>query len=117
MELSGIITKENTKETHNTHINDTILVCPKCLNKIPLLSWVILNKKVQIEINCKDCFNSTMDFDYYLSKIQKETLHYCTRNHNHQSIAADKYCIECQKWVCNQCIRSHEVLVDLNGIL
>lgn len=78
------ISKDNDIKTHKTNINDTIFACPKFFNKIPIFSLLIRNKKVQIEIDCKDWFNSAMDFDDYLSTLEKVALHYCTRQYNHQ---------------------------------
>ena len=90
-----------------------LLICPRCLNSIPVLSHTIIDSKPFIEIKCKcnDFKIQSMELDTYLSlssrilmekDINLERLVYLQcQSHNGGEIIS--YCKNCTNNLCKEC--------------
>lgn len=98
------------KENTNTKTAQFFpLICPKC-EKIPIISHTILNNEVAIIIQCscsKDAI--TFNIDNYFKKIENlnKSKNICTNLLSHNNKEATSFCIQCDKWICEQCLPSH----------
>ena len=90
-----------------------IITCKKCYS-IPKITFLINNK---IRIECSKCRTSSDEdisyFDEYLyPSLGKKDLNklpncsYCEKN---KSINAIIYCYNCHKYLCEQCIKNHQI--------
>lgn len=85
------------------------LICPTC-EKIPNISHKISNNEVEIMIKCS-CSKEpiTFRFDNFFCKVKNLSIpkHMCTNLLSHSNKEATKFCIQCDKWICEQCLPSH----------
>ena len=96
-----------------------IITCEKCYNIPKIL--IMLNDKVKIE--CSKCKTTIIKdisyFDKFLSlsldKNSSES-HNCSYNKEHKCTAA-KYCFNCKKYLCDECIKSHNNITVNEGHL
>lgn len=86
---------------------DLIFVCPKCFKGIPLLSFGIIENKLDISIQCI-CFSQNQNYliDNYLDQIENNQLSTgkC-KKHNRES---KHYCVNCFEWLCEICLVNHK---------
>ena len=90
----------------NTNIS-TIVTCEKCHN-IPKIIFLTNNK---VEIDCSKCKSIDIkDISYFdrFKSINKDLLDLpnCSFNEQHNKKAV-KYCFQCKKFLCNECIKAH----------
>ena len=103
---------KSMKDTNNIDNNDKIIICEKCYN-IPKITFLNYNK---INIECSKCRTSTTkDISYFdkfkFSKNDKNVfdLPNCSYNEDHEdnSNTAIKYCINCEEYLCEDCLKEH----------
>ena len=86
-----------------------IIVCDRCFN-IPKL--IIINKK-KVKFECENCDRiltlSLDDFDRFRNANENDDLfalpNCSNRNHNSRAVL---YCFKCSKYLCNDCLNSHD---------
>ena len=107
------ISTKNKNNVDNINNHEKIIICEKCFN-IPEITFLINNK---IKINCVKCKTSIIkDISYFdkfiLSKEDNNNnifdLPNCSYNEEHKNKAI-KYCFECEKYLCEECIKNHNM--------
>ena len=86
------------------------MICPQC-HKIPLIS-IISDNEILSKCQCNKDNTITLDnfFEQYVQPIKSE---YCYNTKKHGDVVSSKYCIQCVKWLCDNCIENHnEYLSD-----
>ena len=86
-------------------------ICPKC-NQIPLIS-VYSHKdvtKIRFECLCSNKSSSTI-FDY-VAELERiiNSNHFCEVIQQHNTLRADAFCAQCNKWLCKECLIYHNGL-------
>ena len=102
------------KKVSNQFINNNlskIIIYEKCFN-IPKITFLICDK---IKIECPKCETSTIENISYFDKfmVSKEDknlfkLEKCNFNEEHKCDAF-KYCINCAKFLCDECLKIHYI--------
>ena len=93
------------------HSKNQILFCLRCLN-IPTIR-IIPSKVIKVTISCK-CSIRTQVIDeylfqvYHLNKIIRQHRINCHNTLFHCDKKAKGFCINCQQYLCKQCIKSHK---------
>ena len=109
-----IVVEDAETEAENKILNkDNVILttCPKCFN-IPLIQ-LIFNQTFKVKINCHCGYESTMELKEYLENLKKQKTEKktCERLLQHLSKPAVKYCIQCQKWLCEECETNHALWI------
>lgn len=98
----------NILPNDNTNIN--IIFCPSCRKNIPTIKLILDQTMIMLQIECI-CTTQTMFYNLkqYLENLavfNKQELHnYFKYEHD----IAYKYCTNCSKWLCNDCLFRHHV--------
>ena len=94
---------------------DRIIICERCFS-IPQI--IILSEK-NIKLYCNNCNKTIIKdysyFDKFLNKnIDDKLFHLenCNYNKEHQ-IKASIYCFNCSKYLCDECIKIHDLCVQV----
>ena len=122
---------EKTTEIHDRIINKDInkkkedenikfITCQKC-NDIPKITFLINNK---VNLECSKCEISKIeDISYFNEYISPSLINFlpelskCPFNDEHK-LNAIKYCCNCNKFLCGECIKMHQILFkDSNHII
>ena len=89
--------------------NSSIVICEECFN-IPKITIL---KKNKVKIECLKCNTKDIKdisyFDKFLNGLNEKKfidLPKCTFDEKHES-KADKYCFQCTKYLCKECIINH----------
>lgn len=104
-------------ETKTKEGEERILpLCLKCKDTIPLFTLSQIGNMIWIEIKCNKCHTTnTIPLDHYLNTIKiKSKPHTCTIKPSHSSLSASKYCVDCSKWICDDCYCDHFSFPSLN---
>ena len=117
--------EENEKLKKNITLNE-IFLCPKCFKKIPLF----ISFDVQKEKDDNIIINYICSCDKNIQSINLEDILNSWKNKEHISSKCNshskegKYCLKCDKWLCNDCIpvhndikNSHKDLMTKNEII
>lgn len=102
---------QNIKETISLNSEHPLLLCIKCQTKIPFISLAKIGHILQVETNCVKCNSiDTIELKEYLEIMNQidQLSHYCTKNNNHSTIPSLKFCLNCNKWICQECIDIHQ---------
>ena len=98
----------NKKDTNNINNSYKIITCENCFN-IPRITFLFGNK---IKLECSQCKTSIIKdisfFDKYILSNNLSDLPKCSFNNNHKSPSV-KYCYECEKYLCNECVKEHNL--------
>lgn len=89
---------------------EPFVLCLQCKKSIPAISLFKNTDDSFIELTCKECKSDQMiRLEDYLSILnQKEShVHYCSMKEGHSNDKAIKYCLICQKWICQACFLDH----------
>ncbi|MCQ2817900.1 MAG: hypothetical protein MJ252_11605 [archaeon] len=92
----------STSKSNN--LPNTLISCPKC-HKIPLIS--LAEKEMdKIKIHCPCSFKGTTTMKEFISenKRPKSDNKKCLKH----SKKNKEFCINCQKWLCEDCVSEHE---------
>ena len=93
----------------NKNINQKVyLLCPNCFKQIPLINTFIDNDTLYIKISCS-CLpeNNYLIIPLldYLSTINNRTnSNFCLF---HPDKIADFFCMNCENWLCQECLDKH----------
>lgn len=85
----------------------TILICPQC-KEIPIIN-LSFQHPIIIHLQCK-CGSSSYYLNDYFQLLQTENLtqdNCCNYEKNHKTKIANDYCINCTKWICSDCVKTH----------
>lgn len=107
LKIMNIYNKMNNKGVNNNNFPPKIITCEKCYN-IPKIT-LLLNNKVKIE--CLKCQSSFIKDISYFDKFRETDLYNlpeCTFIKGHDKKAI-KYCMNCQKYLCEECIELHYI--------
>ena len=111
--ISLILPKE--KQTFSKKSNNSIakyFVCPKCNKNIPSLPFFINpieTGSIEILINCKCGNKDRMPLeDYFNFKIPIENITICEECQSNKPNLNCLYCIDCSKWICEECRKFFE---------
>ena len=98
------------KATLSKNNNNSIgkyLICPKCNINIPSLPFFINPIEagsIEILINCKCGNKDRMPLEDYLKfKIPVPNINICEECNSNKPNLKCLYCIECSKWICDDC--------------
>ena len=95
----------------NKIINQNIyLLCPSCFKKVPILNTFIEGDSIKIKISCSCLDPNTyliLNLIDYLSIINN----YINKNFciYHEKIISQQFCINCEKWLCDECFNKHSI--------
>ena len=101
-----------TKQVKNYNDNNNLfLICPYCIEKIPIFELFIQNSLINIKLSCQ-CLEKKKikkilllkDFLQNLKQINKQ-IKKCTYNKDNND--AINYCLNCEKWLCEKCNINH----------
>ena len=88
-----------------------IITCENCFN-IPKILFI---KKNKIEIECPKCKTKEIKdicyFEKFINKLEDKNfidMPNCSYNEAH-AINAKKYCFQCSKYLCEQCLSNHDI--------
>ena len=118
---SNINESDKTGEEEDEVITkSSIITCEVCFS-IPKITIL---KKNEVLISCPKCKTSIIKdisyFDKFFKKLEEKTfvdLPKCSYNQEH-TIKSDKYCFQCTRYLCKECIRIHNIsFKDKNHIL
>ena len=94
------------KDINNIDNPKKIITCEKCYS-IPRITFLLGNK---IKIECFQCKTSIIKdisfFDNYILSKNVSDIPQCSYDKNHKSSSV-KYCYDCEKFLCNECIKEH----------
>ena len=87
------------------------LLCESC-HRISIIKMLYKDNKLQILKRCK-CNNKEIisDFDSFINKEKKSNKrNYCEScyRHNKSKTKTDIYCIKCNEWMCEHCIKMNK---------
>lgn len=103
------------EETHKEGKLNSIYFCKNC-KKVPFMN---LRRCLKIDIKCK-C-NNVLEkkeiSDYFKDIYSEKPPIYCNDIEEHKEIKTVKYCSECQKWVCEDCIKNHNPNSSAHNII
>ena len=81
-------------------------ICPKCKN-FPKLKITDKNPAL-LKINCSCSYNAEIPTKQYISFLN-ESNPSREKCHSHTTKIGDQYCNDCQKWLCIECIKNHQI--------
>ena len=109
--------KEKEKIVKKLREPRTFLLCPKCHLKVPYLDIFIDSEtpKIKMECSCKKSNSNNLKiFQIYELKDYIEELNKFKNNKdkqvkcaNHSSENGCLFCMNCEKWLCENCFMSH----------
>ena len=96
---------ESTKTpTPCLQYNSLLLLCPQC-HTVPLIS---IDSNLYISFNCECSPSKPLPIDEFVKTfIHKEKDEMCFNTKKHGDIKAEKYCMQCNKWICDNCLIIH----------
>ena len=101
--------KKNNNQKSDQFNQDCYLLCVKCWKKIPYLNTFIDGNCIKIKILCSCLENNNnyiIDLSEYINLINnRKTVNKCI---NHPEIKGNKYCMNCENWMCLNCFNKHE---------
>ena len=105
-----IKTNNNNNQINNNNQNKQYcyLLCPKCWNKVPYINTFIDGNNIKIKILCV-CLEINnyliLELSEYINLINnRKILNKCFF---HKEITAIKFCMNCEKWLCEKCSSKH----------
>ena len=91
------------------------LLCPNCFKNIPTINTFIEGENVRIKISCSCLEKNTyliMNLIDYITTIKNFTnSNFCLF---HEKINSDRFCINCENWLCDECFLNHSVEICEN---
>ena len=123
-ELSKDIQEDMKKQLNSTltefpnNFNYSI-VCPKCPEKIPILSVSEKNNQIYVNLECNECnYKETFELSKFLQRTQelnKDLGHYCEKSDgSHKDIKAAYFYQG--KYYCKECAEGLKKVVNPNEI-
>ena len=125
--MKSLITKK--EENFNVEIPNFVFLCPKCHYVNPKIISISINncdlsntipsfknkiEEPQITIKC-DCSETESTFTLYnfikkiITPVKKRFIHCDNTTRYHEEKKGGRlYCIFCKKWLCDDCLKSHE---------
>ena len=82
-----------------------LLLCPQCLNKIPLITFVYFYNELKLRIKCECGCDKRITIKDYLSQL--EILEYNTLCNKCYCNINPVFCTSCQLYFCANCISEH----------
>ena len=83
------------------------LLCPQCWQRIPYINTFITGNNIKLKLLCTCIDKNFQIFDVseYINLItnRKNSIH-CL---NHQDIKGQKFCMNCENWLCQTCFTNH----------
>ena len=103
-------TNNNNNQINNNNQNKQYcyLLCPKCWNTVPYINTFIDGNNIKIKILCT-CLEINnyliLELSEYINLINnRKILNKCFF---HKEINAIKFCMNCEKWLCEKCSSKH----------
>ena len=82
-----------------------LILCPKCFS-IPSITI----DSSSLTIHCTCSYHSAQSLSTFLTQkidYTTNTLHHCQFLSSHHSKPAKKFCVQCQQWLCDDCLALH----------
>ena len=89
-------------------------VCPNC-NHIPYIS-INTSTYTSVDIECTNCNQTqSMPITEYISFLENQAKKNdsngkyceCRPSHNKEGKKAERFCVQCHQWLCNECTKIH----------
>lgn len=93
-----------------------LILCPKCFS-IPSITI----DSSSLTIHCTCSYHSAQSLSTFLTQkidYTTNTLHHCQFLSSHHSKPAKKFCVQCQQWLCDDCLALHnDIKITKNHFL